>query len=226
MSNITKNLLLALTAVCAIALIVFCIQLIVLNRGVEPRNPGLTISGGPQQGDEAADPDSEAEGEDTSGGENGEGDFGLPLDIPNLPPEGERHEIRVMGDTRLIIYAKEESFDFVENDLNWRFEYTGAGEAALEIRFLFVSSQGIDADAEMFLNNYAEGVTSEFGGEASIQGSALRGYYVSAHRGGITYEAWVHTLPDSDMALVFVINYQNEQQSSALYEILRSLDLA
>ena len=39
------------------------------------------------------------------------------------------------------------------------------------------------------------------------------------------YEAWIHLLQDSDLALVFVINYENDQQRDALYDLLSTLDM-
>ena len=228
MNNIIKNLLLALTLVCAIAFIVFCVQLIVQNRGVEPINHGLSASEGAQQdGDE--DSGDDENGDDTSGDETGDDtsddDNGVLQVTPRPPPKGERHELLVAADTKLIIYVQEELFDFTQGELDWWFTYTGGGVATLEISFMLVTAQGVAADAESFLNNYTGGSTSEFGGEMSIQGSALRGYYVSAILTGESFEAWIHTLPDSDIALVFVINYKNDRQREALYEILGTMDL-
>ena len=225
MSNITKNLLLALSLVCAIALIVFCIQLIVLNRGVEPREPGATISGGTKQGDEEPDADTQPDGENSDDGENNDGENGQTQNTPRPPPQGERNELSIPGDMTLIVYAREELFEYTKNDFNWRFEYTREGEAALEIRLILVTLQGIASDAETFLANYSGGATPESGNDLSFQGPPLEGYYVSAQQGSITYEALVHPLPDGEFALVFVINYQNDQQKEALYEILSSIDL-
>ena len=228
MSNITKNLLMALTLVCVIALIVFCIQLIVQNRGVAPREPGATVSGGAQQEDEGSDQD--ADSEEPSDGINGDGstdDFGSfdtapPTQRP--PPQGTRHSIMVTENSRLIIYAREDLFDFEEGDLDWWFLFTGGGLATLEIAFTQVSPQGAAAHAESFLNDYSGGSASEFTGEELIKGSAVRGYHVTAMAGGEVYEAWIHTLDDSDLALVFVINYTNDAQRDALYEVLSTLD--
>jgi len=70
-NNIIKNLLLALTLVCAIAFIVFCVQLIVQNRGVEPINHGLSASESAQQdGDE--DSGADENGDDSSGDDTGD----------------------------------------------------------------------------------------------------------------------------------------------------------
>jgi len=224
MNNIVKNLLLALTLVCAIAFIVFCVQLIVLNRGVEPRAPGGVVSGGAQQG--AENPDAGIDGDEPDGeDEQGTGEADETPDTPRPPPQGERFELMVAANTMLVVYAREELFEYEKGEIDWQFNYTGVGNASLEISFLFISPQGIAADSETFLNNYTGGTASEFGGEIPIKDSPLKGYYVSAMQGTVTYEAWIHTLPDSDLALVFVINSANDQQREALYEVLSSMEI-
>jgi len=219
MSNITKNLLLALTLVCVIVLIVFCIQLIVINRGVEPAGAGATVSGDSQQGDEDPEDNENDPGED-------EGfDPGPAIVTPRPPPQGTRHELRVTENSQLIVYARDELFDFTQDELDWWFTYTGGGTATLEIAFTLISPQGAAAHAETFLNSYTGGSRSEFVGEESIQGSPINGYHVTAQQGGEWYEAWIHTLSDSDLALAFVITYQNEQQRAALHEVLSSMEI-
>jgi hypothetical protein len=225
--NLTKNLYLALTFVCVIALIVFIIQLIVLNTGVEPREPGQTVSGGSQGGE---DPDSGADGEDPDDeGENGESEGEGPNQpIPRPPPQGTRREIRVAANTNLVIYAREELFDFTVNELDWLFEYTGVGAASLEISFIDVSTRGITAEAEAFLNNRSGSSESVSGGELAIQGSGIIGYHVSVRHTGINYEAyeaWIHDMENTDLALVFLIIYQNDEQRDALYEVLSTMDI-
>ena len=216
MSNITKNLLLALTLVCVIALVVFCIQLIIINRGVDPIEPGSVISGGSQQGSEGS-----GDGED----DPGEANTPAPA-TPRPPPQGTRTSIRINPDTnaQLIIYYREELFNFVVGDLDWWFEYI-QGEATLEIAFTMITTGGIIAHTETFLNDYTGGGTAEFTGEESIQGSSLMGYHASARTGTGTYEVWIHNLEGSDLALAFVIYYENEQQRDALYQILSSMDM-
>jgi len=232
MNNITKNLLLGLTLVCVIALIVFCIQLIVLNRGVQPADPGTNISGGSQQSGAAAgsDPDDNVDG--SSAGEDGDGitdddgDTGTTVQTPRPPPQGTQRSLPVTADSRLTIYSRDELFEFVQGDLDWWFIYNGDGEATLEIAFTMVTTaQGAAAHAETFLNNYTGGTASMYSGEEYIQGSTVRGYHVTTLHGGGTYEAWIHNLDRSDLALAFVIFYQNDQQKEALYEVLSSIDI-
>jgi len=219
MSNISKNLLLGLTLVCVIVLIVFCIQLIVINRGVEPIEPGSTISGDAEQGDG----DSEIDDEETSGEDDGSA--AAAVVTPRPPPQGIRRSFRVSDSNLLIVYAREELFDFEERDFDWWFLYTGGGLATLEISHTMIGPQGVAEHAESFLNSYSGSNAAEFTGEESIGGSELKGYHVSAQHGNEIYEAWIHTLIDSDLALVFVICYENDQQKDALYEVLSTLDM-
>jgi len=217
MGNITKNLLLALALVSVIALVVFCIQLIVLNRGGDPAGSGATISSGSRGSENSANGDNEG---DDEGNEN---------DINNPPPrpplQGIRRELLVSDTSRLVIYASDELFEFEQVDSIGFFEYTGEGTAFLDIRFVAISQQGIAATAESFLNNYSGSTTSEYSGEETIHSSELSGYRVSTRVGSEMYEAWLLTLNDSDVSLVLVINYQNDQQRDELYRVLSSLDM-
>ena len=227
MSNIIKNILLGFTLVCVVALIVFCIQIIVFNRGVTPIEAGTGITGGAQQGDEdgASDPDASGDG---SGDVNGDGgaDGITPAPItPRPPPQGMRYSWLVTEDNRLVAYAREELFEFTESDRERIFTYTGIGNATLEISFTMIPPQGVAAHLENILNNNSGGNNAEYVGEDLIRGSVLNGYYASIRFGGEVHEAWIHMLQGSDLALLFLVNYTNEQQLEALNEILSSLDI-
>jgi len=218
MSSISKNLLLGFTLVCVIALIVFSIQLIVINSGVTRTNPG-SISGGQQNS---------GSGDETPDGEDGDGEGGEEpvANTPRPPPQGTRHQIMVTDNSILIVYARDEMFNFEEGGLNWWFRFSAGGTATLEIEFTMITTaQGAGDHAEAFLNHYSGGTEAAFTGEESIRGSNLRGYHAFARHGGTSYEAWIHSLDGSDIALAFVINYENDQQKEALYEVLSSLDL-
>jgi len=222
MNNIIKNMLLALTLICVIALIVFCIQLIVLNRGVESRDTGTTISGGVQQ--ESQD-ENIPEETDLLNGQDDEAVLQPVADTPRPPPQGIRRQLMVTPESRLVIYARDELFEFIVGELEYWFVYTGEGEATLEIAFSSISPQGIVVTAETFLNKYSGSTTSEFTGEEVIQNSKLNGFHVSTMSGRGIYEAWIHMLADSDLALVFVIFYENDGQRDALYEVLSTLEI-
>jgi len=220
MSSLFKNLLLGLTVVCIITVIVFCVQLIVINSGVDRASPG-SVSGGPgQSGNE--NNDDPPDGED---GDN-EGSDATPVSTPRPPPQGTRHQLIISDNNILLIYAREEYFNYEEGDLKWLFNYTGGGRAGLEIVFTMIPpSQGGDVNAESFLNRYSGGTEATFTREEIIQGSAIYGYHAIDRHGTETFEVWIHDFVGSDIALAFVIRYENEQQRDALYEVLSSLDI-
>ena len=218
MSTISKNLLLGLTLVCVVVLIVFCIQLIVLNRGVTPAEQGSVISGGSQEDTEDSNID---DGEDVDDEED-TNIVDAPV-TPRPPPQGTRRQFRVSDSNMLIVYARDELFDFEERDFDWWFLYNGGGIATLEIRHTMIGPQGIEASAIAFLNQYSGGTDATFNGEEAIGGSELRGHHVTARHGNETSEAWIHILLDNDLALAFVISYENDQQRDALYEVLSTL---
>ena len=99
MSNITKNLILGLTLISVIVLIVFSIQLIVLNVGADEER-GASLAGG-GQGDE------DTSVEDPLGGIDSEQDISEQPPLPLL--HGTRHEFRVSNSHVLVIYVDDEN---------------------------------------------------------------------------------------------------------------------
>jgi len=225
-NNITKNLLLGLTLICIIALVVFCIQLIVLNRGVAPVEPGATVSGGSQQ----SGSDSSVSGEDgdsSHSGANGEnGSDSAPPLVVRPPPQGTRRVLPITQGSRLVTFSDDDLFYFSEGDMGWLYEYSGQGEATLEIAFtLIVAQGGVSEHAVSYLNTYAGIGNAIYTGEESLHGSPLRGYHASSAIGAGTYEIWIHILPDSDLALGFIIYHETEHQRESLYNMLSWLEM-
>lgn len=219
MKSILKNLYTALTGVCAVAIVVFLIQLIVINSGTEAREPGSVVSeGSASQAGEGQD----GEGED----DNPFGGYEPPPTF-RPPPQGTRHEILVdveNGDV-LVIYAEEDKFDFVEDELSWRFEYKSGGNAVLEICFWALTSQSVGTDAEAFLNSRVEGGGAEYKGRQQIIDSDLTGYCAQAQTGGITYEAWLYSLSGNDLAIAFIIHYEFNGPRDDMYTVLSSMSI-
>jgi len=218
MNNITKNLLLALTLVGVIVLIVFSIQLIVLNRGVDPLNTGSVVSGGSDSDENSSD---EEDGDEEP---DGAGSFDSMADTPRPPPQGTRRDFLVADNTRLVLYSSDELFDFDQGEFICFLRYTGGGLATLDVGFTSVT-QGVALHVEAVLNTRSAGTTAEFIGEQSIHGSPIIGYHARTQVGGETYEAWLVNLDNSDVALIITIHYQNDQQRDALYQVLSSLDI-
>ena len=215
MSNITKNLVLGLALVSVIVLIVFSIQLIILNVGGDAEENGASLATN-QQGNEDADA----------------GDpFGDNEDEHNIPPppfpvlHGTRYEFRVSNNQVLVVYVDELLFNFGEGDSEWWFEHRVDDTTALDILFMPISPQGVSADAEVFLNEFMGGFDAVSGDEGPIHGSQISGFHVTGQHEEVLYEAWVHQLPHSELALVFVISYNSYMQRDALYGILSTMEL-
>jgi len=210
-----------------------------VNRGVEPAAPGvgITVSDEDDEYIENGTDDTETSDEETQ-------DDGAMTAFPGVTPPriGERHEILITSNSHLVLYAQDEIFEFEDGDFNWAFRYIegNVGDhmdgdhmdnlsfgrtATLEITFKSITVQGIEAHAIDFLNQYSGSQTSVFNGLTSIMDTRLMGYHVSTNHLGRTYEAWIHTLLDSDVSLVFVLSYENDIQRNALYLVLNSADI-
>jgi len=216
MANISKKLFLALSLACAIGIITFFIQLIVINSGVEPRRPNSTISGeNPQGGNNS----------NIGNGENPGSNEPSPSPSPTArpTPQGERTEVLVDTDTILVIYARSDLFTLIRNEFDWLFQYTGGGIAGLEVSFAYISPQNAATDAESFLNRKTGGTGADYKGDLFILDTPIRGYHVTSSNAGITYEVWLHQMAGSDLALALTINYSTNEQRDALYEILNTI---
>jgi len=245
MNNIYKNLLLALTFACVIGLVVFFIMLIVINSGVEPPQPAITVTSGH---DDSAEGDAEngtsaigdgfgSEDFTFDGGQLGNTDLndGLLLDDEEEYPEhhdmivpNTRHTLIVGEGATLVIYSNSEFFDFQSGAFDWSFDYIGylePGFATLDINVTIRSNQGLETDAISFLQSHT-GFTVESYGEVEIANSGLFGYHVNTHIESGSYEAWVYDLDDSEFILVFVISYTSDSHRDALYAMLSTMFFA
>jgi hypothetical protein len=237
MSKAIKSLLAVFTMLCAIVLVIFSVELFIINRETEENGePGSTISGGSstEAGNENGDQGVPDPGPSEEPGSSGDADPGGDQTQQNgqhLPPTGRRHELPMLLDEMmLILYVDDELFEFVEEDYDWWFHYSGDGDASLEISFDYITPPGgINMLVNHFLDPYLDGGESFVGGEGPIRNSSVRGFFVYGDKNGETYEAWIHSLTGSlteGLAVVFIINYQNETQRIALHRILDSLEMS
>ena len=236
MNKTGKNLLLVFTLLCMIALAIFVVELVLLNRD-ENGESGPAASGGPaEENGNGEDPGQGASDTEEPSGtgyeENGEtpGFTDQPSDIP--PPSGRRHVLALSENESLVIYADDDLFEFHDGEIEWRFTYTGGepvvlgeSQAILAVTLAFIDPDlGISAYAETFLVPYLDGGESTVIGEGQIRNSSLRGVFVTGEVGGETYEAWIRSLTGRTV-LLLVINYQNYEQRQALYSVLDTLEL-
>ena len=235
MNKITMNLLVVFTIVCAIVLIVFTVELVLLNNDGDGGANAPSLSNVSPPGDENGPDEPETanteppDDPDQAGDIDTDGDASTPV-TQRPPPLGKRYELPMTDDgKKLIIFAEEELFDYEESE-KWDFTFKGQGNASLEIAYDYVTPPGgIDGLAETFLNEYLDGGESTVGELGPIADSLLRGIFVTGKNDGITYEAWIHEPLDGGefgLTVVFVINYENETQKNVLYELLDTMEMA
>jgi len=235
LSKTAKNLILAFTVLCGVFLIVFSIELVMLNRDAGDEGAGQpspvetpdgTADNAPGPGTDGAGP---AEGTDPDGDAGTGGDDGQPGGA-RPAPTGARHEMPVSSDMTLVVYADEELFEqifFESEDILRAFTYQGGGYAAFRIDAIFMQA-GVEEFAKDYLYN-------DFGVEASVVGredyiglSELRGVTITGAEDGTYYEAWIYSFTDPELegqGLAFVISYENSAQKNALYDILDTLEI-
>jgi len=235
MTKTVKNIVMVVTLLCTIFLIIFCVELVLLNRDNDDDGTALVVSGDPaeengENGD-GSNLEEELSGNESpnNGGENGTAD-----EVIIIPPprDGTRFEFPMLGvDSTLAFYADETLFEFWEGEFDWLFVYAGGGRASLEIAFDFITPPGGISDlAGRFLYGYLDGGDSRVIGEGTIGNSDIIGYAVTGEHeeDGLIYEAWIHSLtgnPNEGLAVVFVMNYEVESQRAALLQIIDTLEM-
>ena len=225
MSKTVKNLLLIFTLICAIVLVVFVIELIVVNKdngaaekaAAPPRNASAETSESPS----SPPPSPAGAGAPSVTNTN----TGTQAKQPDKQA-GKRYELLYPGGETLVLYADEELFELYEMDSGDIFIYLGGGNASLEICPAYAPN-GAEACAETFLDGYLEGNESFVSGMSNIKRSELSGVFVSGVNGDETFEAWIQDMADSsdDMGMAFIIRYKNNDQKNALYAVLDTLEL-
>jgi len=231
MNKTVKRVILVFTVLCALLLIVFSLELILINRDTDKGNAEPSQSGSPPPGNGNSNQGSETPGTstpDTDSGNRNPAPAGGTQPPPPPPPTGTRYERLMPDDSELVYYVDGDYFNHTETeheDILDRFSYRGTGTAGLEIRFVFMP-HGVNTYAENFLELNFGITNASVEGEEYICRSPLRGVFVSGTGNETTYETWVFTFSNpefDDLGVVFLINYQNETQRNALYKILDSL---
>ena len=241
MSKVVKNLLFAFTIICAFALAIFLIQLLVLNSGSgessgenpSPSAPLTTGNGSPSPSAPTNTGSARPETASPSGSSNPSGS----QNTEEPRADGTTYEFDMPGGrTKLVLFVEEESegqqFDFIEPDPENEGElgvlsFKGNGTAALELHFSFLPD-GVITYAEESLDRYVGSDGSVVIGDTPVGGSSLRGISVTGTKDRLTYEAWILSFSDigfDDVGLDIVIYYQNPLQRDALYAIVDSMEM-
>ena len=235
MNRIAKNAVVIFTLLCAIFLIVFCAELIIVNSEDETGKTDPAMSDDLKTDDKGGDDSSEKidtkQPEGNAAQESsGQNEGGALPEKQKTTPTGKRYDLSMLDDVHtLVLYADEELFDYEEEETSWLLTYNGGGGASLEIALVLISPQdGVAIYSENFLDNYLDGGRSSVGGVKQIGDSSLSGIFIIGDKNEETYEAWIHGPfggGDSGRAVVFVIHYREDEQRDALYGIIDTLDM-
>ena len=226
MSKTIKNVLLGFTLLCVIILIIFTVELIVINRNSDSGGERMLASdantpAGTAIGTDETDKTTELPTKSNSASNQNE-------NIPkasDTQSAGKRYELLYSITESLVLYASEELFKYEDvNGLVKVLTYTDGGDASLRISFESMPL-GIEKCAESLLDNYLGGNESHVGDSGQILHSSLSGIPVSGVNDGETYEAWVNGITDNDIGMAFIIRYRSDEQKNALYTVLDTLAL-
>jgi len=235
LSKTVKNIILAFTILCGLFLIVFSIELFLLNRGAGDEGEGPSLSAeapdgtgndGTVPGSDGSDP---ADADQPDGATEPDGTGNQPGNT-RPAPTGVRRERPVSSDTMLVFYTDGEMFEQIDSeqeDVLDVFTYKGGGNAAIQISYVYIISGAEEYAADFLYHNFGVEM-AEVGEEDYIGLSPLRGVPVAGANDGIFYEAWIYSLTDPELdkfGVAFVISYENNTQRNALYDILDSLDI-
>ena len=233
MNKTLKNIIMVFTLLCIIFVIVFCVELFLLNRSSnrspdpvvstrdpdEPPDENLLTFDDPAPDDPFGleDPFNDLIDDDRTG----------PAVTPPLTASRQSFLLSA-GIAELVFFVDMELFERTDLGDGLFYSYLGDGNAGIEITFAFVHPQGgISAVADTWLHNYLDGADSTVEGERSIGRSPIRGTYVTGvNNNGETYSAWLRSLSDFEsdsLALVVVVNYEDTMQSGVIYSILDTM---
>lgn len=230
MSRAVKNLLVFFTLVCIIAVIVFAVELMLLNRdGADDSTAANTPPPG-SMGAEDAGASPPTQTETPRGTESNPPGDPLSQDgespTPSHSPDDDFYTLEMTDSVSLTIYVNDEMFDYLELDIAYLFTYKGGGTASLEILLDYLP-QGAAHRAVGFLDNYTGGAEASIEDERNVGQSSVSGAFVTAISGETTYAAWICDIPGEADAygITLIIHYEDENQKVALYEILDTIEI-
>lgn len=206
--------------VCFLALIVFAIALISVNReDDESALEGVSqLAPDADSGDDAPDADAppiDIDFDDTDIDDNDAAESLFPMSPPITLP--------LLGAEALTLRTPEGLFEHLELEVSDRFLYTG-GDASLEISLIQIPDT-LSARAAGFLQDFIDSEESEPGGLQRVANSELYGYFTTIQDDSQIFEAWLFALND-EFGFAVIANYRNYPQRTAIYAILDTLMLS
>ena len=221
MNKTVKNMLLVFTLVCVIVLVVFCIELFVINSVTE--KSGESSAAKPENIQVGANRPNDSAPASPAGNALPSGATENAQTQAPSKQTGKRYELPYSSTEKLVLYVDEELFEHVEMDSGDMFKYSDEGSASLEICPAPIPN-GAEACAKTYLDGYLDGNESFVSGTSQIKQSALNGVFVSGVKDGETFEAWINETSDNK-GMAFVIRYSGNDEKNALYAILDTLVL-
>ena len=221
MSKTIKKTITIFTVLCAALLIVFCVELLLINRGRD--DAGTTMIRTPSTESPQSNPTANQVVPPVET---------IPASNVNTPDGteteniGSRYELNMASDVQLILYSDEEHFEFTDMDPVWIFDHVDS-EARLEVSLRYLPQQA-EVYAASFLDGYLDGETSVVRGERQVARSNLRGVYVTGISETETYAAWIipiDTGDDDNLGVAIMMVYRNEVLRDELLGIVDTIEM-
>lgn len=222
MNKVSKILIMFFTVVCFILLVVFCVELILQNRGVER---------GVMQAPAAIEDDPEDEPPDHNDNDEYEPSEELPPEEEIPEPIFDRFDIPMPGEEYVLgMYVDINRFGHNTSGVRDWFVYSGGGVAFLDIQMIQIPEASENYAVEFLENQFdVQGVPDE--GYTYMADSGLSGMYAIAIVGiaeeeELRYETWILAIPNTpNFGVAITIRYQDFEQYSALNAILDTMEL-
>ena len=231
MSKLGRNLLITFTIICMFAVVVFTIELLVINRdndGNTDPNPYASGDASPGQGGSS--------GNGQQGGANASGGQGSSSESDqsgDAQPEfvTRTYTIPISNGNNIVMSIEEDPenpyFEYKDmgaesEDIICVLRYRGNAAASLEFRYIQLT-QGAGAFASMLLEEEFGIEDSTIIGSGPIKESELDGFAVSGELDGVTYEAWVHSFADignNNAGIAIIMSYPSGPAGNTPRELI------
>ena len=220
MNTTVKRLITLFTFLCMLLLIVFSVELFMLNRSedvpvlpsVQPPVQDLPIFQATLTDIPSVDQATPTDINSPSSGED--------------EPVGIRYEFALVSDVTLIIYVDDELFELEDLEQTWIFKHID-GVTKFEISPVYLP-QGPAVYANNFLDGYLGGEPYGIRGQRPIGNSPLSGVYARGTSGDDVVSGWVSaidTVDGDNMGMVIVTIHRDNDGETAILAALDTLEM-
>ena len=236
MTKLGRNLLIAFTIVCMFAVVVFTIELLVINNGNEGGMEQNPYASGNQSPGASSGQGSSGNGQPDP---NSSGGQGSSID-PNSPGD-DQHEfilktysVPISTSAEIVMTIEEDPenpyFNYVDmsmasEDIVGILKYRGNATASLEFRYVQLT-QGAGAFAATLLEEEFGIEDSVIIGSGPIRDSELTGFAVSGELGNVAYEAWIHSfvnIGNNDAGIAIIMSYPSGPAGNTPKELINMI---